>query len=55
VPGKIVRNQNGIIEAIRKEEYQQDKIDNFKRRFFDDLDGRASQRVADFVLSLLHK
>jgi CDP-glycerol glycerophosphotransferase (TagB/SpsB family) len=55
VPGKIVRSQNGIIEAIRKEEYQQDKIDNFKRRFFDDLDGRASQRVADFVLSLLHK
>ena len=55
VPGKIVRRQAEIIQSVRGEEYEQEKIESFKHRFFDDLDGRSSERVADFVLSLLNE
>lgn len=53
VPGKIVRTQQGIVDCIKNEEYGQDKIKDFKHRFFDDLDGESSKRVVDFILSLL--
>lgn len=53
VPGKIVRNLEQIQEAIHNADYEQDKVKTFKHRFFDDLDGKSSERVADFMLSLL--
>lgn len=53
VPGRIVRTQEDIAHAIKSGEYGQDKIRDFKHRFFDDLDGKSSERVADFILSLL--
>lgn len=53
VPGKIVRSLTDIICSIKAQEYEQDKVESFKHRFFDDLDGRSSERVADFVLELL--
>lgn len=55
VPGKIVRSQTEIIQSVREEAYEQEKIESFKHRFFDDLDGRSSERVADFVLGLLNE
>lgn len=54
VPGRIVRSLADIVGAIRQQEYEQEKVEHFKHRFFDDLDGRSSERVADFVLELLH-
>lgn len=53
VPGKIVRNMEEIQEAIRNEDYELEKVKTFKHRFFDDLDGRSSERVADFILEQL--
>lgn len=53
VPGKIVRSLTDIIDALSKQQYEQEKVLSFKHRFFDDLDGRSSERVADFVLELL--
>lgn len=53
VPGKIVRNMDEIQEAIRNEDYELEKVKTFKHRFFDDLDGRSSERVADFILEQL--
>ncbi|MDE5863214.1 MAG: CDP-glycerol glycerophosphotransferase family protein, partial [Lachnospiraceae bacterium] len=55
VPGRIVRTQEDIADSIKSGEYGQDKIKDFKHRFFDDLDGKSSERVADFILSLLDK
>lgn len=52
VPGKIVRNETDIFQSIEKNDCQQEKIQSFKQRFFDDLDGKSSERVADFILSL---
>lgn len=53
VPGRIVRSMQEILDAVSEEAYEQDKVKSFKHRFFDDLDGKASERVADFVLDLL--
>lgn len=53
VPGKIVRNLEQIISAIEQEDYEQEKVKTFKHRFFDDLDGKSSLRVADFIMELV--
>ena len=53
VPGKIVRNLEQIISAIEQEDYEQEKVKTFKHRFFDDLDGKSSLRVADFIMGLV--
>ena len=55
VPGKIVYNMDSLIEAIEKKDFESEKIDAFKHKFFDELDGKAGQRVADLVVSLLDK
>ena len=53
VPGKIVRNMDQITNAIFESDYELHKVKAFKHRFFDDLDGKSSQRVADFIMNLL--
>ena len=55
VPGKIVYNMDSLIEAIDKKDFESEKIDAFKHKFFDELDGKAGQRVADLIVSLLDK
>ena len=53
VPGKIVKTQDELIEAVKANDLEAEKIDSFKHTFFDDIDGRSSERVADKILSLL--
>lgn len=55
VPGKIVRSIEDITEAVEQKDYEQEKVSAFKHRFFDDLDGKASLRIADFMVSLVGK
>ena len=55
VPGKIVFSMDSLIEAIEKNDFESEKIDAFKHKFFDELDGKAGQRVADLVTGLLEK
>ncbi len=53
VPGKIVRNVDAIVNAIVQNDYEQEKVETFKKRFFDQLDGKSSERVADFIMELM--
>lgn len=55
VPGKIVRNVDQIVESIGQDDYEQEKVETFKHRFFDQLDGKSSERVADFIMNLLEE
>ncbi len=55
VPGKIVRNVDQIVESIGQEDYEQENVETFKHRFFDQLDGKSSERVADFIMNLLEE
>ena len=53
VPGKIVFSENELINAINKKDFESEKVDGFKNKFFDDLDGKSSERVTDLILENL--
>ena len=53
VPGTIVRNMDQIKECVKQNNYSLEKVEIFKHRFFDNPDGKASERVAAFMLDLL--
>ena len=49
VPGRIVRTFEELLDAIRREDYQEDKVGPFARRHFDHLDGGSTDRVIDLI------
>jgi len=49
VPGKIVSSFSQAVTAIKSNDFEVEKIKSFKTRFFDDLDGKSSQRTADLI------
>ena len=53
VPGKILYSENEIAESIESNSFEQDKVSSFKYKFFDNLDGNSSKRVADLVIKCL--
>lgn len=53
VPGKIVFDQEQLIESIKTEDFEIEKIKDFKCRFFDSLDGKSTERVVKLVKDLL--
>lgn len=53
VPGKIVSSFGQAVTAIKNNDFEIDKIKTFKTRFFDDLDGKSSQRTADLIYRAL--
>lgn len=55
VPGKIVTTQEELTEAIRRQDFEQEKVKEFCRMNFDIQDGKASERVADLVKELLQQ
>jgi CDP-ribitol ribitolphosphotransferase len=53
VPGRIVRTFDELLDAIRRDDYEQEKVDTFARRHFAHLDGSSTDRVIDeLVLDL---
>lgn len=55
VPGKIVSNTAAIISSIENYDFETEKIEAFKHKFFDELDGRAGKRVANLIEDLTGK
>ncbi|MBR7060844.1 MAG: CDP-glycerol glycerophosphotransferase family protein, partial [Eubacterium sp.] len=53
VPGKIVFSENELINSIKEKDFEEEKVDGFKNKFFDSLDGKSSQRVADLIVNQL--
>ena len=53
VPGKIVFSESELINSIKAKDFEKEKVDGFKNKFFDSLDGKSSQRVADLIVSQL--
>ena len=54
-PGKIVGNYEELVRSISEEDWENDKLEEFKKRFFDDLDGKSSERTVDLILSCMEK
>lgn len=51
VPGRIVRTFDELLDAIRRDEYEIEKVAPFAARHFDHLDGGSTDRVIDLILS----
>lgn len=49
VPGKIASHFDEIAEAVLKDDLEQEKIEAFRDRFFDDKDGRSTQRTVELI------
>lgn len=49
VPGEIAKTNEEIIEVIKKEKFDIEKVKNFKERFFDHTDGQASKRFVETI------
>lgn len=54
IPGKTVFLQDELIKAVQSNDFESEKVKNFKHKFFDDIDGQSSQRVANKIISLLN-
>ncbi|MBS4200642.1 CDP-glycerol glycerophosphotransferase family protein [Bacillus sp. FJAT-49732] len=50
IPGNLVKTTNELVEKIVNKDFAEEKIKPFRDYFFDDLDGKASQRVVDLIL-----
>ena len=55
VPGKIVASFGQAVTAIKKQDFEAEKIASFKTRFFDDLDGKSTQRTVDLIYRALQE
>lgn len=54
IPGKTVFLQDELIKAVQNNDFESEKVEKFKHKFFDDIDGQSSQRVANKIISLLN-
>ena len=53
VPGKICGSFGELLKAILEEDFETEKIAAFRDMFFDNLDGKSSQRIADLIYKCL--
>ena len=47
VPGRIVRDFDALLDAIRREDYRSDRVETFVHAHFAHLDAGATDRVID--------
>ncbi|MCU9589578.1 CDP-glycerol glycerophosphotransferase family protein [Bacillus velezensis] len=50
IPGPLAKTTEQIISTIKEKKYHFEKIDSFVHYFFDDLDGKATERVVDQII-----
>ncbi len=53
VPGKIVFNRREMEKAVINGDFEKEKIEPFRNKFFSDIDGQSSRRAADAILNAL--
>ncbi|MCL2013534.1 MAG: CDP-glycerol glycerophosphotransferase family protein [Oscillospiraceae bacterium] len=49
-PGKVCYNFNDLITAIKNEDFDFEKVDNYIAHHFDNIDSKASDRVIDWLI-----
>jgi CDP-ribitol ribitolphosphotransferase len=50
VPGRIVRTFDELLDAMRRDDYQAEKVAAFAARHFSHLDGGSTDRVIDQLI-----
>lgn len=51
VPGPIVKTTEGIINIIKNNNFELDKLEGFRNRFFNHFDGKSTERVVDMLFT----
>ncbi|MGL5647809.1 MAG: bifunctional glycosyltransferase/CDP-glycerol:glycerophosphate glycerophosphotransferase [Clostridium sp.] len=51
VPGKIAKTNEDIVEIINRDDFDMNRIKEFKSKFFDHYDGQASKRLVENVFN----
>jgi len=49
IPGPLFKETQDLIDWVNREDFDLVKIKKFKHRFFDDIDGRAAERIVKFL------
>lgn len=52
-PGKLVYDMQQLIDAVNREDFESERMDAFTRMFFDNLDGKSTERVTNLILNAL--
>ncbi|NTW71644.1 MAG: hypothetical protein HGA49_05320 [Eubacteriaceae bacterium] len=52
VPGKICRTFDDLLEAIKNEDYEFEKVGIFRDKFFEHTDGKSTDRVIDCIFNI---
>ncbi len=50
VPGPVVYDSNQLINTIKNKDFNEGKLSEFVKTQFDEIDGKSSERVVDFLL-----
>lgn len=48
-PGKLVYSQKELTKAISEQDFETDRMDSFAKMFFDDFDGRSTERIVALI------
>ena len=52
VPGPIAKNTKDIIEIIESQNFEKEKLESFREKFFDHFDGKSTKRVVDMLMNI---
>lgn len=50
VPGPIIKTTEDLVTTIKNEDYEIEKVDAFRKKFFTHLDGKSTARVVDLLV-----
>ena len=53
VPGKITYTEEELIDSIKNKDFEEFKIKDFKDKFFDDKDGKSTERIVNYISKCL--
>ncbi|WP_231688092.1 CDP-glycerol glycerophosphotransferase family protein [Bacillus sp. FJAT-18017] len=50
IPGPLARSDDELIQVIGEERFEEERLDSFVHYFYDDLDGKSSERVVNQLI-----
>jgi len=53
LPGKIAYDMQGFLRAVNNKDFETQKIEEFRNKFFDEQDGGSAKRVAKLVQNII--
>lgn len=55
IPGNLACKTEDVVNIIKNQSFELDKLDSFRKNFFSHFDGKSAERVVDMMISLRDK